>query len=180
MFLQLQIANCALAKLELILGALNVISLGTSTGSGDYTLNNTVLGYADPWPECSCKKQRADRWWSSKCPSVTVKGGNELKKQYFSHVSVLLVLLCWLVLAPSLVFYFPFFTLCTLGLITHILTSCFLQINLYFKKVTDYMRFFFPKSTTTGSAFLCAREYCVSFFFFEYFWNKSKQLSCIL
>ena len=48
MFLQLQIANCALTKLELILAALNVISLGTSTRSGDYSLNNTVLGYADP------------------------------------------------------------------------------------------------------------------------------------
>lgn len=48
MFFQLQIANCALAKLELILGELNIISLGTSTRSGDYTLNNTVLGYVDP------------------------------------------------------------------------------------------------------------------------------------
>ena len=165
MFLQLQIANCALAKLELILGALNVISLGTSTGSGDYTLNNTVLGYADPWPECSCKKQRADRWWSSKCLSVTVKGGNELKKQYFSHVSGLLVLLCWLILAPSLVFYFPFFTLCTLGLITHILTSCFLQINLYFKKVTWLHALLFPQINYHRLCFsLCKGVLCIFFF----------------
>lgn len=48
MFLQLQIANCALTKLELILGALNMISLGTCTRSGDSTVNNTVLGYVDP------------------------------------------------------------------------------------------------------------------------------------
>lgn len=136
MFLQLQIANCALTKLELILGALNMISLGTCTRSGDSTVNNTVLGYVDPWPECSYKKQRVDLWWSSKCLSVIVKGGKELKKKYFSHVSFLRVLLCSLILALCLVFYLLFFTLCTLGLITHILTSCFLQINLYFKNVT--------------------------------------------
>lgn len=73
-------------------------------------------------------------WWSSKCLSVIVKGGKELKK-CFSHVSFLHVLLCSLLLAPSLIFYLPFFTLCTLGLITHILTSCFLQINLCLKNV---------------------------------------------
>lgn len=144
MFFQLQIANCALAKLELILGELNIISLGTSTRSGDYTLNNTVLGYVDPWPVCSCRKQRVDGWWSSKCLSVIVKGGKELKK-YFSHVSFLHVLLCSLLLAPSLIFYLPFFTLCTLGLITHILTSCFLQINLYFKNVAWLHALLFPQ-----------------------------------
>ena len=118
----------------------------------------------------SCKKQRADRWWSSKCLSVTVKGGNELKKQYFSHVSLLHVLLCWLILAPSLVLYFPFFTLCTLGLITHILTSCFLQINLYFRKVTWLHAPLFPQINYHRLCFsLCKGVLCIFFFFLNTF-----------
>lgn len=61
----------------------------------------------------------------------------------------------------------PVFILCTCGLITYVLTSCFLQINLYFRNISGYMRRFLPKLTTTHSVVFFVLESSVYFFFFN-------------
>lgn len=96
--------------------------------------------------------------------SVMVEGGKELKEIFWLFVVS--------VSTPMLVHYssfislcLPFFILCTYGLITYVLTSCFLQINLYFRNISDCVRCFSPKLTITHSVAFFVLGSSVFFFF---------------